>query len=260
MLISTTHTRPLIIGHRGASHDAPENTLEAFRLAWEQGADGIEADFRLTADGRIVCMHDEVTTRTTGVALKVADTQLESLQRLDAGSFKGADWSGAVIPTLDEILSEMPYDSWFFIELKCGPEIIVPLEQLLLSSGHSPERIRLLSFSLPLITMIRQRLPKWYACWNSDYKYNILNNIWRPSQTEVLVALQSSVADGLSSADRTILDQKLVDALREQGKEIHVWTVDRLDAAERLRHLGVNSIMTNRPGWLRKQMAEVQTP
>src|SRR5512140_286258 len=80
----------LIIGHRGASRDAPENTLESFRLAWEQGADGIEADFRLTADGRIVCMHDETTGRTTGVNLNIADTALKELRRLDAGLWKGA--------------------------------------------------------------------------------------------------------------------------------------------------------------------------
>lgn len=260
MATCTLQPPPLILGHRGASQEAPENTLEAFHMAWKQGADGIEADFRLTADGRIICMHDEMTTRTTGVALKVADTRLEELQRLDAGSWKGVDWSGARIPTLDEIMAEIPQGSWFFIEIKCGPEIIAPLEILLKSSGHSPERIRLLSFSLPLITMIKQRHPEWRACWTSDYNHNLLNNSWCPSRLEVLASLQSSSADGLASADGAVLDQRLVDTLREQGKEIHVWTVDRLAAAKRLRRLGVDSIMTNRPGWLRKQLAVVPTP
>lgn len=249
-------TLPLIIGHRGASRDAPENTLESFRLAWELGADGIEADFRLTADGRIVCMHDETSARTTGAALKIADTRLEELQRLDAGSWKGPGWSGARIPTLDELLAELPRGSWFFIEIKCGPEIIAPLGKLLTTSGTSPERIRLLSFSAPLITSIKEQLPDWRACWLSDYRYNLLKNDWRPSRSEVLASLRSSGADGLASADRAFLDQDLVKTLHELDKEIHVWTVDRLSAARRLCTLGVDSIMTNRPGRLRRQLEE----
>ena len=61
---------PLLIAHRGASHEAPENTLAAFRLAWEQGADGIEGDFYLSKDGRIVCIHDKDTKRTAGKNLE----------------------------------------------------------------------------------------------------------------------------------------------------------------------------------------------
>ena len=62
---------PLIVAHRGASSDAPENTLRAFRLGWEQGADAIEADFHLTRDGQLVCMHDATTGRTANADWKV---------------------------------------------------------------------------------------------------------------------------------------------------------------------------------------------
>ncbi|MFM1902441.1 MAG: hypothetical protein RLZZ440_341, partial [Planctomycetota bacterium] len=75
----------LITAHRGASYDAPENTLAAFRLAWEQGADAIEADFRLTSDGQIVCVHDADTERVAGVRHVVAETPLAELRALDAG-------------------------------------------------------------------------------------------------------------------------------------------------------------------------------
>ncbi len=165
MLKDTPHNLPLIIGHRGASREAPENTLESFRLAWDQGADGIEADFRLTADGRIVCMHDATTWRTTDGNLNIAESTLEELRRLDAGIWKGAAWSGAVIPTLDDVLVAMPQGSWFFIEIKSGAEIIAPLEDVLRRSGASPQRIRFLSFSAPLITELKQRLPEWHSCW-----------------------------------------------------------------------------------------------
>lgn len=260
MLTDTPHNLPLIIGHRGASREAPENTLESFRLAWNQGADGIEADFRLTADGRIVCMHDATTGRTTDDNLNIAGSTLEELRRLDAGLWKGAIWSGAVIPTLDDVLAAMPHGSWFFIEIKSGTEIIARLEEVLRASGASPERIRFLSFSAPLITKLKQRLPEWHACWLSDYRHILPGNHWHPSRETVLDTLLHSGADGLASANRAILDQDLVNRLRERGKELHVWTVDRPSDARRLSGLGVESIMTNRPGWLRQQLTENPTP
>jgi glycerophosphoryl diester phosphodiesterase len=260
MLPGTPHNLPLIIGHRGASREAPENTLESFRIAWDQGADGIEADFRLTADDQIVCMHDETTGRTTGVDLKIADTPLKELRRLHAGHWKGAGWSGAVIPTLDEVLSAMPDGTWFFIEIKSGAEIIPGLERVLRGSGVSPERIRLLSFSAPLISELKQRLPEWRACWLCDYRHTLLGNVWRPSREDVLDTLLRIGADGLASANRTILDMHFMNDLRERGKELHIWTVDRQSDARRLCGLGVDSIMTNRPGWLRQRLATTPPP
>lgn len=260
MQTGTPHNLPLIIGHRGASREAPENTLESFRLAWDQGADGIEADFRLAADGRIVCMHDETTARTTGVDLKISDTTLKELRRLNAGLWKGSAWSGAMIPTLDEVLAAIPDGTWLFIEIKSGPEIIPGLERVLRQSGISPERIRMLSFSAQLIAELKQRLPEWRACWLCDYRHTLQGNVWRPSREYVLDTLRRTGADGLASANLAFLDRNLAEALKERGKELHVWTVDRLPAARYLCDLGVDSIMTNRPGWLRQQLTGFQAP
>lgn len=260
MLTGTSNILPLIIGHRGASRDAPENTLESFRLAWEQRADGIEADFRLTADGRIVCMHDETTARTTGADLRIADTTLEELRRLDAGLWKGAAWSDAGIPTLDEVLEAVPHGSWFFIEIKSGSEIITPLEKVLRGSGISPERIRLLAFDASLISELKRRLPEWRACWLYDSRITLPHTILHPSRSHILDTLLRSGADGLAGSNRAFLDRDLVDTLKGLGKETHVWTVDRPAAARTLRELGVDSIMTNRPGWLRRKLAENPAP
>ena len=191
---------PLIIGHRGASLEAPENTLASFRLAWSQGSDGIEADFRLSADGRIVCMHDATTGRTADADLCVADSTLCELRRLDAGEWKGADWRGAVIPTLDEVLAERPHNSWLFIEIKSGREIINPLYSVLRASGLPPERVRLLTFSAPLIAEFKQRLPEWHACWLCDYRHKLFTDTWLPSKEVVIDSLLCSGADGLATA------------------------------------------------------------
>jgi glycerophosphoryl diester phosphodiesterase len=89
---------PALIAHRGASQDAPENTIAAFTLAWKQGADGIEGDFQLTHDGEIVCIHDPTTKRTAEQDLKVSEATLKELRQLDVKPWKGHSRKDARIP------------------------------------------------------------------------------------------------------------------------------------------------------------------
>lgn len=250
----------LIIGHRGASRNAPENTLAAFRLAWEDGADGIEADFRLCGDGQIVCLHDESTGRTAGKELAVASTCLAELRRLDVGGWFGTAWEDEPIPTLAEVLAALPPGKKLFIELKSGPEIAAPLAQELLQSGVAPEQLRLLSFSAPLLTEVKALLPGYRTCWLTDYRQKRQSGGWRPSRDEVLATLRQSGVDGLATRGRKIVDAQFVAELRREGYEIHVWTVDAAAAARRFAALGVDSIMTNRPGWLRQQLHRASPP
>lgn len=247
---------PLFIGHRGSSRTAPENTLASFRLAWEEGSDGIEADFRLTGDNRIVCMHDASTGRTADIDLPVASSRLEQLQKLDVGKWKGAEWAGERIPTLPEVLAEKPDGSWFFIELKSGPEIIPHLEQAMLAAKCSMERVRLLSFSAKLIAQLKLRQPSWCACWLCDPRYRPLYGGWRPAPEEILDTLRSIGADGLVCSASGILDETLAKSLHRERFELHVWTVDSPARAQQFIGLGADSIITNRPGWLQQQLQE----
>lgn len=243
--------RTLIIGHRGASREAPENTLASFELAFQQGADGIEADFRLTRDGEIVCLHDDSTARTGGVDLRVADSTLQELRRLDVGLWKGEAWRGERLPLLKEVLCALPAGKRLFIELKSGLEILAPLAATLAASGVDPARLRLLAFNRELILALKERLPQYRACWLTDYRFR---GVWHPSRGQVLSTLQEIQADGLASRDRSILDAPFVKALRDRSLEIHVWTVDAAASGRRLCALGVDSIMSNRPGWLRRAL------
>jgi len=245
---------PLIMGHRGASQEAPENTLASFALAFEQGADGVEADFRLTGDGEIVCLHDDSTARTAGEDLRVEEVTLAQLRRLDLGGWKGAAWAGERIPTLKDVLGALPEGKMLFIEIKSGPEIIAPLAAVLADGGVTAAQIRLLCFSAELIRLLKERLPGYRACWLTDYRFR---GAWRPSRRELLATLDATGADGLASRDRAILDEALVLALRERSLEIHVWTVDAAAAGRRLCALGVDSIMTNRPGRLRRSLEQL---
>ena len=97
-----------IIAHRGASYDAPENTLASMRLGWEQKADSNELDVYLSKDGQIVLLHDATTKRTAGKDKPVIEQTVEELRTLDAGSWKGTQWAGEKIPTLAETLQILP--------------------------------------------------------------------------------------------------------------------------------------------------------
>ena len=126
---TATAPTPLVIAHRGSSAQAPENTLPAFQLAWEQGADGIEGDFQLTKDGHIICFHDKDTKRLAGQPLTVANATLEELRQLDVGSIQPQaevdalrTWSadkfqGTRMPTLAEVFASVPSGKKIFIEI-----------------------------------------------------------------------------------------------------------------------------------------------
>src|SRR4051794_3938882 len=101
-------SRVEVIAHRGASHDAPENTLAAIKLAWQQEADAAEFDLHLSRDGKLVVIHDADTRRVAGVDKRVAEQTLAELRRLDVGAWKGPRFAGERIATLEEVLATVP--------------------------------------------------------------------------------------------------------------------------------------------------------
>ena len=123
-----------LIAHRGESVDAPENTLAAFRLAWERGAVGIEGDFRLNADGEIVCMHDGNARRTTGVDLEISTATSAEVAALDAGLLKGEQWKGEGVPTLRQVLGTIPRHGRILLEIKDRPHLVPVLKRELEAS------------------------------------------------------------------------------------------------------------------------------
>src|SRR4051812_25828579 len=140
-----------IVAHRGESFDAPENALAAFRLAWERHDDAIELDVHLTSDGQLIVCHDPDTKRTTGVRKVIKDTPLAELRTLDAGRWKGPQWAGEKLPTLDEVLATIPAKGRCFVEIKVGPEAVPAVAKAVKASGKRPEQLVIISFKAPTV-------------------------------------------------------------------------------------------------------------
>lgn len=248
---------PMIVAHRGASHDAPENTLAAFELAWQRGADAIEGDFYLTRDGKIVCFHDGDTKRTAPTAPKrrVADLTLAELQQLDVGRWKDARFAGQRPPTLTEVLQTIPAKKKIFVEIKSGPEILPELKRVLESSGLADDQIVIISFNKAVIAGVRQQLPQYKANWLTSFKSKPEVG-WEPNLNQVLQQLQGTAATGLGSkAEPRVVDRDFVRAIRDAGFEMHCWTVNDAALARLLVQRGVQSITTDRPAFIRQQLA-----
>ena len=118
-----------IIAHRGASWLAPENTVASANLAWEKGADAVEADIYLTKDNKVICIHDSNTKRTTGQDYNVAETDSKVLRKLDAGSFRDEKYKGEKLPFLSEIIKTVPDGKELVVEIKCKIEVLPYLEK-----------------------------------------------------------------------------------------------------------------------------------
>jgi glycerophosphoryl diester phosphodiesterase len=248
--------QPLIIAHRGASHAAPENTLAAFRLAWEEGADGIEGDFQLTRDGHIVCLHDATTRRIASADMAVAASTLAELKMLDYGRWKGPQWVGEPIPTLDQVLDCVPAGKRIFIEIKCGVEILAPLKKVLAASKLQESQATIICFDAGVIREAKRQLPGIKANWLTGYRKDKETGAITPTREQLLARLADCGADGLGSqAEDAVVNRQLVEALRAAGRECHVWTVNAVAQARRLHAVGVDSITTDRPAEIRAAIA-----
>jgi len=243
-----------LIAHRGASADAPENTLAAAELAWRQGAAAVEGDFRLSRDGIIVAAHDDRTLRTAGVDLAVAEQTLAELRRLDVGRWKGPDWAGQQIPTLEELLAAMPPGKRFYVEIKCGPEFVEPLARAVRGRGLADGQIVAICFSADLLAAVRRELPGVETFLIVEFVRDSASGAWHPDVYERLDAAAGRGLTGLDLMAARALDPELIPRIRAAGLDICVWTVDSPGEARRLIELGVRRITTNRPGWLREQL------
>lgn len=240
-----------IIAHRGASVDAPENTVIAMQVGFEQQAEAGELDVWISKEGRAVVIHDGDTKRVAGVAKKVSDQTLAELQQLDVGKWKDAKFAGTKIPTLEEALATVPKGKRIFVEAKCGAYGVPEILRAITASGLAPEQTVIISFHAEVIAAAKKARPDLQAYWIVAMK----NDKEEVRNLDDLIKTAHTIhADGLDLSDHPVLDAAAVQKVKEAKLGFYVWTVDDPAAAKRLVQIGVDGITTNRPGFLKEKL------
>jgi glycerophosphoryl diester phosphodiesterase len=242
-----------IIAHRGASREAPENTLASVRLGWQQGADAVEVDVHQSRDGHIVVIHDAHTRRTAGLNRRVRVQTLEELRLLDAGRWKHRRWTGERIPTLAEIIDTIPAGKRLFVEIKCGPECLPQFVATLKSSGKKPAQVVPIGFDLTTMKLVKWALPEWEVAWVQGFRRNWRGG-WSPTAEKLIASVRDAGLDALDLEARGPVNVAFAAKVHEAGLKLYIWTVDAPRKARQLADAGVDGLTTNRPGWLREKL------
>ena len=245
-----------IIAHRGASHDAPENTLAALSLAWLQNADACEVDAHVSKDGHVIIMHDPNTQRTTGFAADIAALSLDEIKGLDAGSWKGAQFAGEQVPTLEEVLAIVPDEKQLYLEIKAAgmvPQLKTCLERV----GPALAQLVGIGFDYTTMTEFKTALPDVEALWLVGGPTKVQTAIKPQGCLEdCIVQCQRANLQGLNLHQHWFEDEAVLHRIHDAGLKACVWTVNDGAVARRLANAGIDAITTDRPALMRQQIGE----
>jgi glycerophosphoryl diester phosphodiesterase len=227
----------LVIAHRGASGNAPENTMAAFKKAVALGANFIETDLQLSRDARLVAIHDATVNRTTNGQGTVHDMTLTELRRLDAGSWFGSEFAGERIPTLEEILAfSKKHDVVFYLEIKPGGSwggehaLIGALRE----SGEIPRAV-VICFDAAIVLSLRKIEPTLMTGLLYD------GQIENPLEKAVAIGARQLAVRG------DLVTQALIAEARRKDLQVVCWTVNHPAHMRLLAAAGVDGIMSDYP-------------
>ena len=236
-------TRPLIFGHRGASAYAPMNTLPAFRLAYEMGADGIELDVHRTRDNEIVIVHDFSVDGSTNGSGRVQDMTLSELKALDAGSWFEPRFAGVQIPTLDETFDAVGDKLILNIEIKSMPGQDDGLERLLAAKVWEyamQDRVIVSSFNPTALIRFREAAPQ--------IAIGMLSFPGSPFSSAI-----SSAGLDFEAVHPYVdeVNRALISDAHGNGQRVNTWTVNDPDVAKSLWEMDIDGIITDKPDIIR---------
>lgn len=272
-----------VIAHRGASAYAPENTLAAFKLATEMGADWFELDCTLSKDGEVVVMHDDTVDRTTNGKGYVRDLSLYDLKQLDAGSWFAPEFAGERIPTLGQALDLAKWKIGVYIEIKDSSDDGVLLNDIVKKADSLKEaddrfyremfemiersESRNLELTRKVIALVRERKMHRHVVIQSFSP--IVCAIVKADAPEMRIEYLGSFEEDSSvswenylrlgyffdvdgfNVDKDSLTVGRLAAFQESEKSSAVWTVDEAEEMKRFTQWGVNGIITNKPDMAR---------
>lgn len=231
--------RPLVFGHRGARDDAPMNTLPAFELALQQGADGIELDVHLSQDGQPIILHDFTVDSTTNGKGRAADMSLAQLKELDAGSWFGEAFRGTRIPTLDEVFEAVGQKLVINVEIKADSMKSTGCEQVVaerIARFGLQSRVVVSSFNPLALRRFRRLMPEVP-----------IGFLYAPASPRSAHLLMIGLKHEARHPFQEMIDATYMQSAKAKGYRVNTWTVNEPARARQLRDWGVDILITDRP-------------
>lgn len=240
------------IAHRGESHDAPENTLPAYKMAVERGF-GFECDIYLSADKRVFTFHDTDLTRTTAGACKKKCSEAswaDEISKVDVGGWgkwKGSKFSPTRPALLSELLELAVDGRQIYVEVKPGPEIVPYIKEIFAKQTKAtPKNTLFICFNRASCKALKEQMPEYKVFWLTGARKG-----WKPTTpavttADVLKALKETGADGVDMLfDPKVVTAAFIKTIRDAGYEFHVWTVDNLMTSLLAFERGAQTVTTN---------------
>lgn len=254
---------PVNFAHRGDSSRAPENTLEAFRLGMVSGAGGLETDAHLTRDGEVVLIHDETVDRTTEGSGPVWGMTLEELHRLDAGYRFSPDGEGfpyrgegLSVPTLREVYERFP-EAYVNVEIKEDRGGIQETVFEAIEEFGARERTLVASFAHSIIRRFRKVSGGRVPTAASRAEIAVFYFASRVRLERLVPVGYEALQVPVEHRGREIVTPRFIEAAHSRRVRVDVWTINDEREMRRLLDLGVDVIMTDRPGVLARVLAEI---
>jgi glycerophosphoryl diester phosphodiesterase len=278
-IFDVTVSRPQVVAHRGASDVEPEHTLAAYQQAIEVGADALECDVRITADGYLVCVHDRRVNRTSDGSGLVSTLELAQLEGLDWGSWKRlSEANGGQESEIPEVVDNsershlLTLRTLFGVVRDCGRPLQIAVEtkhptrygglverklvELMhefgwdTSTPDKPSPVRMMSFSSLAVRRMHQLAPQIPLVYLIEHRIPV-------------PVLDSQVPPGTAiGPDVELLREypRFGQRIRAKGRDLHVWTADTAEDVKMCLDAGVAAIITNRPAMVRRQLDHLLAP
>ncbi|RJE90979.1 glycerophosphodiester phosphodiesterase [Paenibacillus sp. 1011MAR3C5] len=234
--------KPLVIAHRGASAEAPENSLAAFMLGVKQECDMIELDVHLTKDKQVVVIHDHTLDRTTNGVGEIANLHYEDMKGYDCGNWFSDQYAGEYVPLLEEVLTKVPANVQFNVEIKAAgtPGMVSGLMDVLSKTDRIGSTV-VSSFHYGCLAELKKQLP--------DIRIGLL---YHQEVADFKTFEEEAGVEVFSLHPHyPFVTESYMEIANAAGKAVYPWTVDREADLRNLIDLGVAGLITNKPGLLR---------
>ncbi|MDD4279077.1 MAG: glycerophosphodiester phosphodiesterase family protein [Candidatus Sumerlaeales bacterium] len=255
---------PDIIAHRGASYEdagytySPENTIASNKLAWEMNSDGVECDVHLSADKRVMVMHDGNTSRTTAgkISVDIAKTSSSELRKIDVGSWYNKKYASETLPFLEELIELVPPGKKLYVEIKCGSEVLPFVDEIFTKSGKRNQMV-IIGFGLDTMTDAVKMMPDVPVYYLRGGEKDPKTGKVLPHSVDFVKVCKERKITGLDMWC-TGCDKNFCDAVLGANLGLIAWTVDDPKEMLRCAKVGVQGVTTNCPDVMLKALAKAK--